>query len=156
SPKQQTVLRELRDLGTPIELNRLARIARCGKGPIEGLVSKKLARRLTVRIDRSEIEGPVPTPDSEMVSLNEYQLQAWATVEAALREGGYRPFLLYGVTGSGKTEIYLRAIEEVIRQGKQAIMLVPEISLTPQTIHRFQGRFGEVAVLHSHLGSAER
>jgi primosomal protein N' (replication factor Y) len=63
---------------------------------------------------------------------------------------------LYGVTGSGKTELYLRAIEEVIRQDKQALVLVPEISLTPQTIQRFQGRCGEVAVLHSHLREAER
>jgi primosomal protein N' (replication factor Y) len=60
------------------------------------------------------------------------------------------------VTGSGKTEIYLRAIEEVVRQGKEAIVLVPEISLTPQTVQRFRGRFGDVAVLHSHLGDAER
>ncbi|HLW68366.1 MAG TPA: primosomal protein N', partial [Gemmataceae bacterium] len=59
-------------------------------------------------------------------------------------------------TGSGKTEIYLRAIEEVIRQGKEALVLVPEISLTPQTIARFRGRCGEVAVLHSHLGDVER
>ena len=65
-------------------------------------------------------------------------------------------FCLHGVTGSGKTELYLRAIEEVVRQGKEALVLVPEISLTPQTIAQFQGRCGEVAVLHSHLGDAER
>jgi primosomal protein N' (replication factor Y) len=64
--------------------------------------------------------------------------------------------LLYGVTGSGKTELYLRAIEEVIRQGKEALVLVPEISLTPQTIQCFRGRCGQVAVLHSHLGNAQR
>ena len=73
-----------------------------------------------------------------------------------MREGGFKPFLLHGVTGSGKTEVYLRAIEEVVAQGKEAIVLVPEISLTPQTIQRFRGRCGEVAVLHSHLGDAER
>jgi primosomal protein N' (replication factor Y) len=60
------------------------------------------------------------------------------------------------VTGSGKTEIYLRAIEEVVKQGKEAIVLVPEISLTPQTLRRFRGRCGTVAVLHSHLTDAER
>jgi primosomal protein N' (replication factor Y) (superfamily II helicase) len=63
---------------------------------------------------------------------------------------------LHGVTGSGKTEIYLRAIEEIVRQGKEAIVLVPEISLTPQTIERFRGRCENVAVLHSHLGDADR
>src|SRR5207302_5774076 len=82
--------------------------------------------------------------------------KAWAELEPALRQGGFRAFLLYGVTGSGKTEIYLRAIEEIVRQGKEALVLVPEISLTPQTIQRFRGRCGEVAVLHSHLGNAER
>src|SRR4029077_4220536 len=56
----------------------------------------------------------------------------------------------------GKTEVYLRAIEEVVKRGQEAIVLVPEISLTPQTIQRFRGRCGEVAVLHSHLGNAER
>ena len=60
-----------------------------------------------------------------------------------MRKGGFKPFLLHGVTGSGKTEIYLRAIEQVIAQGKEAIVLVPEISLTPQTIERFRGRCGE-------------
>jgi primosomal protein N' (replication factor Y) (superfamily II helicase) len=63
---------------------------------------------------------------------------------------------LHGVTGSGKTEIYIRAIQEVVSYGRQAIVLVPEISLTPQTRQRFRARFGRVAVLHSHLTDAER
>lgn len=68
-----------------------------------------------------------------------------------------RPFLLQGVTGSGKTEIYLRATEEVIRRGKQAIILVPEIALTPQTVHRFLSRFpGQVGLVHSKLSEGER
>jgi primosomal protein N' (replication factor Y) (superfamily II helicase) len=67
------------------------------------------------------------------------------------------PFLLQGVTGSGKTEIYLRATEEVIRRGKQAIILVPEIALTPQTVHRFLSRFpGQVGLVHSKLSEGER
>ena len=57
---------------------------------------------------------------------------------------------------SGKTELYLRAIEEVVKQGREALVLVPEISLTPQTIQAFRGRCGDVAVLHSHLQAAER
>ena len=64
--------------------------------------------------------------------------------------------MIHGVTGSGKTEVYIQAIEEVISYGRQAIMLVPEISLTPQTKERFRSRFDKVAVLHSHLGDAER
>ena len=65
--------------------------------------------------------------------------------------------LLYGVTGSGKTEVYLQAIDRILKQGKGAIVLVPEISLTPQTVERFVGRFGDrIAVLHSHLSDGER
>jgi primosomal protein N' (replication factor Y) len=64
--------------------------------------------------------------------------------------------LLHGVTGSGKTEVYIQAIREVVSYGRQAIVLVPEISLTPQTIRRFRRRFASVAVLHSHLSDAER
>ena len=66
-------------------------------------------------------------------------------------------FLIHGVTGSGKTEIYLQLVEEMIIMGKETIVLVPEISLTPQTIDRFVGRFGDnVAVLHSKLSYGER
>lgn len=68
-----------------------------------------------------------------------------------------KPIVLHGITGSGKTEIYLRAVEHVIQQGRQAIVLVPEIALTPQTIQRFQGRFpGRVGVIHSRLSPGER
>src|SRR6185437_5036583 len=90
------------------------------------------------------------------ITLNADQMQAWSRLEPTLQQSGFHAFLLHGVTGSGKTEIYLRAIEEVVRQGKEALVMVPEISLTPQTIQRFRGRCGEVAVLHSHLGNAER
>src|SRR5699024_6726810 len=66
-------------------------------------------------------------------------------------------FLLHGVTGSGKTEIYLQAIQDVINKGEEAIVLVPEISLTPQMVKRFKGRFGSnVAVLHSALSAGEK
>jgi primosomal protein N' (replication factor Y) (superfamily II helicase) len=73
-----------------------------------------------------------------------------------LNGGRHETLLLYGVTGSGKTEVYIRAIEELIQFGRQAIVLVPEISLTPQTRQRFRSRFERVAVLHSHLSDAER
>ncbi|MDR3634414.1 MAG: primosomal protein N', partial [Isosphaeraceae bacterium] len=70
--------------------------------------------------------------------------------------GAFATFLIHGVTGSGKTEVYLSAIERVVALGREAIVLVPEISLTPQTIRRFRRRFPKVAVLHSHLSDAER
>ncbi|WP_027339157.1 primosomal protein N' [Halonatronum saccharophilum] len=72
-------------------------------------------------------------------------------------KGDRKPIMLKGVTGSGKTEVYLQAIDRVLRGGREAIVLVPEISLTPQTVARFKGRFGEkVGVLHSQLSSGER
>jgi primosomal protein N' (replication factor Y) (superfamily II helicase) len=84
------------------------------------------------------------------------QAAALARIAAALDEGG-GAFLLYGATGSGKTEVYLRACEEAVARGRGAIVLVPEIALTPQALGRFRARFGEgVAVLHSALTEAER
>jgi primosomal protein N' (replication factor Y) len=154
--KQTEALKQLRAASKPMEPRRLARLARCGSGPIEALVIKGVARRVLRRIDRFADSGEErETPDTPL-TLNPDQLRVWATLEQALQQGGFHPFLLHGVTGSGKTEIYLRAIQEVQRQGKEALVLVPEISLTPQTIQRFRGRCGEVSVLHSHLGNAER
>ena len=88
--------------------------------------------------------------------LTAEQAAALAPLTAGIEAGGFAPFLIHGVTGSGKTEVYLAAIEKVVARGREAIVLVPEISLTPQTIERFSGRFARVAVLHSHLSDAER
>ncbi|MDR3573030.1 MAG: primosomal protein N' [Anaerolineaceae bacterium] len=89
------------------------------------------------------------------------QQSAWQSLEAGFQSilAGQRaaPYLLYGVTGSGKTEIYLRAVAETLRQGRQAIVLVPEIALTPQTVRRFVARFpGQVGLVHSELSAGER
>jgi primosomal protein N' (replication factor Y) len=89
--------------------------------------------------------------------LTAAQAAALATIEPALTRGQYAPFVLHGVTGSGKTEVYLRAIERTLGLGKRALVLVPEISLTPQLAARFAGRFGsQVAVLHSGLADSAR
>ncbi len=154
--KQAAALDQLRAAGKPLELRQLARLARCGQAPLDALVEKGLARRLTRRVDKFAPALEEPTPPEPSLTLNADQQQAWTPIAQAIHQGGFQAFLLHGVTGSGKTEIYLRALEEVVRQGKEAIVLVPEISLTPQTIQRFRGRCSEVAVLHSHLGDAER
>ena len=89
--------------------------------------------------------------------LTNDQAAAWARIESAMQERQPARFLLHGVTGSGKTEIYLRAIAETLRQGRQAIFLVPEIALTPQTIRRVAERFpGRVAIVHGSLPIGER
>lgn len=93
----------------------------------------------------------------EHVQLTNEQQIALQAVTNALRNKRAETFLLHGVTGSGKTEVYLRAIKEVIDKGQEAIVLVPEISLTPQMTARFKGRFGEqVAVMHSGLSAGEK
>ncbi len=154
--KQTQALEQLRRAGRPLEPRRLAQLAGCGPGPVDALVGKGVARRVVRRVDTfNELTDDVPPPPPP-ITLNPDQLRAFSPIEQALRAGGFHAFLLHGVTGSGKTEIYLRAIEETLRRGKEALVLVPEISLTPQTIEQFRGRCGEVAVLHSHLGDAER
>ena len=92
-------------------------------------------------------------------ALPSYQEEALAKISGAIDDPELQPasFLLHGVTGSGKTEVYLRAIDQVVRQGRQAIFLVPEISLTPQTLERVNAWFpGRVAVMHSRLTSRQQ
>jgi len=122
---------------------------------------KKLAERGLVALGVEEVWRD-PLADQVFVSttpplLARDQQTVWDTLESQISSRRSRAFLLHGVTGSGKTEIYLRAVAEVLEQGRRAIILVPEISLTPQTVTRFAARFpGRVAVLHSALTDGER
>ena len=95
---------------------------------------------------------------TKKIKLTQEQEEAYNQIEQSIKKHIYEKFLLYGVTGSGKTEIYLQLIENIINQNKTALVLVPEISLTPQMIDRFVGRFGkeQIAVLHSKLSIGER
>jgi primosomal protein N' (replication factor Y) len=107
-----------------------------------------------IALPRPEAQGPVPTPAPVLTAD---QAAAWSAVEAALAARDPTPRLLHGVTGSGKTEVYLRAVAWCLRHGRTAIILVPEIGLAAQVVRRFQTRFpGKVAVLHSALPDAER
>ncbi|MCJ7839592.1 primosomal protein N' [Lederbergia sp. NSJ-179] len=91
------------------------------------------------------------------LSLTQEQTKAITPILSKIEANEYKTFLLFGVTGSGKTEVYLQSIQRVVEKGKEAIVLVPEISLTPQMVDRFKGRFGEdVAVLHSGLSIGEK
>ncbi len=93
--------------------------------------------------------NPAPTLTPDQQSL-------WQTLEPQLESSDPKPSLIFGVTGSGKTEIYLRAVEKTIKSGCQALVLVPEISMTPQTIRRFMGRFpNQVGLYHSKLSEGE-
>lgn len=113
---------------------------------------------------RALIQGITQKPSQQAVTLkqepltaNDQQKQALETISQAYRANRYQGFLLHGVTGSGKTEVYLQAMQEVLADGKQVLILVPEIGLTPQTRQRFDDRFfANICVLHSGMSDQER
>ncbi len=126
---------------------------------------KRLEKMGLVFLGESEsVRDPLEKLDFVAASppeLTRDQAQVWAQVQRGLQHTvageTINPFLLYGVTGSGKTEIYLRAVDYALKQGKQAIVLVPEIALTPQTVRRFVARFpDQVGLVHSRLSPGER
>ncbi len=133
----------------------LARAVRCTQAPIVALRRKGLIHARTGRVATLRLEETTAAREKHLV-LNPDQERALRTILDALNSQQHQTILVHGVTGSGKTEVYIQAIQEVIHFGRQAIVLVPEISLTPQTVERFRQRFGAVAVLHSHLSDAER
>lgn len=113
-------------------------------------------------IRKSEVEASAPEPDYEhdpekIIPLNDMQQEVFGRIKEAVHSGAYASFLIYGVTGSGKTEVYIHALKEALGMGKGGLVLVPEIALTPQTVRRFYRVFGpEIAVLHSRLNDRER
>ncbi|HYM09602.1 MAG TPA: primosomal protein N' [Bryobacterales bacterium] len=130
------------------------------EGQVKGssTAARRLAKSGAVRLWRAAVEpeGAAAAAISRPV-LNAEQRVALAALGESLRVGTHRTFLLHGVTGSGKTEVYLHAIEAALGIGKSALMLVPEIALTPAVASQFYGRFGDaVAILHSAFGDAER
>lgn len=111
-----------------------------------------------IKIDSTVPETMLP-PDisSPPPELRPEQAKAYRAIEEAMSEGKFECFLLEGITGSGKTEVYLRAAEWAVKSGKSALVVVPEISLTPQLVDRFKRRIGQpIAVLHSGLSDGER
>ena len=118
---------------------------------VSALQKKGYIEKNLIQVERNPFKGRKIEKTTDL-KLNDEQEKAFNEI----KENG--EYLLYGVTGSGKTEIYMQEIEKVLSQGKTSIMLVPEISLTPQTVSRFIARFGEekIAVLHSKLSVGER
>ncbi len=135
-----------------------------GKGSDAAL--KALEKAGYLRIEKEEVrrdpeaDGVVEVVESKPLALNEAQQRALDAILASVDSDKPKPQLLLGVTGSGKTEVYLQAAQKVIDSGRAVLVLVPEISLTPQTVRRFKARFAamqdQVAVLHSHLSQGER
>src|SRR5579884_2135512 len=117
---------------------------------------RALARKGLVRLETESVIHTLEPIRPER-TLNTHQLSAYQQIEAALVRREFRSFLLEGVTGSGKTEVYLRAIDACLELGRGALLLVPEIALTPAVAGQFYHRFGDrVAILHSAFNDAER
>jgi primosomal protein N' (replication factor Y) len=154
--KQRDILRFFLEQPGEIPLPELLAKVKTVRSTVERLVEKGLLRWEEREVERDPFAGRRFERTSPL-PLTEEQRQAWEAIVEPMRRHTYHPVLLHGVTGSGKTEVYLQAIEETLRLGREAIVLVPEISLTPQMVARFKGRFGEqVAVLHSGLSNGER
>lgn len=116
-----------------------------------------LTDNLIIEINRPASVARYQERIDRFLRLNQEQADAWAVLEPEVNSPSSKPHLIFGITGSGKTELYLRAIAATLRQGKQAIYLVPEIALTSQITQRVRDRFpGQVAVLHSGLASGVR
>jgi primosomal protein N' (replication factor Y) len=160
SPAQRKALDLLAAHNGPLTAAQLADLAGCTVAPIRALLKLGLLEASAARAPSGFISHPSRQDEGALkeqnLKLNPDQHAALRSIVAALEGGQPAGFLLHGVTGSGKTEVYLQAIERVASFGRQAIVLVPEISLTPQTVRRFAARFDHVAVLHSHLTDAER
>lgn len=154
--KQREILTFFIENPEAIEQTKLLKNLQTTQQTIKKLVDKGLLVSTRMEVFRN------PYDDDQVVKttalkLTEQQEQAISPIKRKIAENQHDVFLLHGVTGSGKTEIYLQAIQDVIEKGQEAIVLVPEISLTPQMVHRFKGRFGSnVAVLHSALSSGEK
>lgn len=152
APRQAKILRALADAGAPVPVARL--------GGAAGPAARALAAAGFVRLEAVEAAPEAllveDVPRARAPILTQSQEEALAAIAPCVDPPRHAVFLLQGVTGSGKTEVYLRAIHRAVEAGRQAIVLVPEIALTPQTVRRFKERFDAVAILHSHLTEGQR
>jgi len=156
NPAQAAVLDVMLLTQGGILLSELLEKAQVSRSPVTSLEKQGILATDSTRVDRS------PLVDAEYFKtkpkqLNKEQFQALENICNSLEGGRYETHMIYGVTGSGKTEVYLQAIDKALSLGKGAIMLVPEIALTTQTIERFRSRFeGRIAILHYRLSHGER
>jgi primosomal protein N' (replication factor Y) len=151
-PRQQQLYETLEALGGSAPVRHLSEQLGFGDGVLKALVREGLARVARSEVLRDPFAGsPASPPPTELTPDQSVALATISTLEPG--EGA----LLFGVTGSGKTLVYLEAVRQVLAEGGGAIVLVPEIGLTPQTVSRFRGAFGDdIAVLHSGLSDGER
>ncbi|MBI3097556.1 MAG: primosomal protein N' [Planctomycetes bacterium] len=151
-----TLLGALAAADGPLPAEDLARRAGTSSAPLLTLAKQGLVRIEKRRVTDPLLEMPLDLDAAVPPALTAAQAAALRPIAEAVEARTFRTFLLHGVTGSGKTEVYLQALARVLAQDRQAIVLVPEIALTPQTVGRFRARFPNVAVLHSHLAEGAR
>ena len=155
APAQRRVLELLLENGRMPVVDLVA-FSGASRASITALQKKEVIEITEETVEQDPFLSEKQT-EHRAISLNDEQKQVVETVLDARKQGEFREFLLKGVTGSGKTEVYLALVEQIIKEGKEAIVLVPEIALTPQIRQRFFRRFGNrVAVLHSALSLSER
>lgn len=160
--RRQAALRFLIQQPEPVNASWVYAASGCTLADLYELEERGLIRLFESEIFRDPLEktgnqGHTEKSKQEIDLTPEQEFALQEILDVMASPGNRRPFLLQGVTGSGKTEIYLRATDEVIKRGKQAIILVPEIALTPQTVRRFLVRFpGQVGIVHSKLSEGER
>ncbi|MCY8317876.1 primosomal protein N' [Bacillus vallismortis] len=142
--------------GVKISATDLCKKTDASSATIKTLIQKGLLKESYEEVYRDPYQDKM-FKKTEPLPLTDEQSAAFQPIRQTLDNDEHKVFLLHGVTGSGKTEIYLQSIEKVLAKGKEAIVLVPEISLTPQMVNRFKGRFGsQVAVMHSGLSTGEK
>src|SRR5699024_2288777 len=153
--RQKQILNYFIEHNQPIEQNKLYKELGISRTNLKPLLEKELITLTQKEIYRNPYDRDFKKTYKK--SLTEEQNNAIKPIHKAIENNKNETFLLHGVTGSGKTEIYLQAIDNVINKGQEAIVLVPEIALTPQMVEQFKGRFGErVAVMHSALSIGEK
>ena len=160
--KQRAVIEVLAGLAaegekTPRQSEVKAR-AEASSSTVKSLVKKGMIEVVEKEVIRTPM-GVAAVEDEEppQYTYHPSQQAALDEVAASVEAGGFETFLLHGVTGSGKTEVYITALKRVLEKGKTGIILVPEIALTPQTVRRFRAHFGDrIAVLHSQMSLGER
>ncbi len=156
SPRQRDLQRRLK--AGPLPVSALSAELSTAAQVLKKMEARGLVAFTREKFERQAKDEPAaPAAMEQAPPLTEDQAPVYDVLTHSLDQSEYATYLLFGVTGSGKTEIYLRCIERALALGKTAIMMVPEISLTPQTVSRFQNRFGgRVAILHSGLTQRER
>lgn len=154
--KQRQMLLYFIEHPTPITQKDLLERLQTSSATVRSLVDKALLEMYKEEVFRNPYNDEAIVPTTPL-TLTEEQDQAMVPIHQSILQQKHDVHLVHGVTGSGKTEIYLQAIQTVLEKGKEAIVLVPEISLTPQMVKRFKGRFGKnVAVMHSALSAGEK